>query len=90
MVIQRMEERILLLKGEVEGRGFKWVEDESRSENVESNGHARVEEATGPSRNNHGGNTRPSGGRLGDEELAQRLREQMEYDDDEAQDGVHL
>ena len=90
VVIQRMEERISLLKGEVEGRGFKWGEDESRLENVESNDHTRVEDVTGPSRNIHGGNTRPSGGRLGDEELARRLREQMEDDDDEAQDGVHL
>lgn len=91
MVIQRMEERILLLKGEVEGRGFKWGEDEPRPENVESNGHAPVEEVREASRivYSHSG-TRPSGGRLGDEELAQRLREQMYEDEDDAQDGVHL
>lgn len=93
VVIERMEERISLLKGEVEGRGFKWGEDEPRPENVESNGHAGVEEAGEASRIVHGGpSTRHSGGRLGDEELARRLREQMEEDDDddEAQDGVHL
>lgn len=88
MVIHRMEVRISLLKGEVEGRGYKWGEDEPRSENAESNGHAGVEDFreahTGPS-------TRPSGGRLGDEELARRLRDQGEEDDDhDAQDGVHL
>ena len=88
VVIHRMEERISLLKGEVEGRGFKWGEEEPRSENVDLNGHAGVEafrEAhTGPI-------TRPSGGRLGDEELARRLRVQREEDDDDdAQDGVHL
>lgn len=91
VVIQRMEERISLLKGEVEKRGFKWGEVQPRPENVESNGDARVEEGGGPSQHSHDGHsTRPSGGRLGDEELARRLREQMEDDDDEAQDGVHL
>lgn len=86
MVIQRMEDRILLLRGEVEGRGFKWGEDKSRPENVKSNGHAGVEEIQGASQN-----LRPSGGQLGDEELARRLREQMEEDDDdEAQGGLHL
>ena len=85
VVIQRMEERILLLKGEVESRGFTWAEDESRPENVELDGHI-VNEVRDASRN-----VRPSGGRLGDDELARRLRQQIEDDDDdEAQDGVHL
>ncbi|KAL9127719.1 MAG: hypothetical protein Q9175_007679 [Cornicularia normoerica] len=92
VVIQRMEERISMLKGEVEGRNFKWVEDETRSESVESNGHAGVEEVMVASRITHSGpSTRPSGGPLGDVELARRLWEQLEEDDDdEAQDGVHL
>lgn len=91
VVIQRMEERISLLKGEVERRDFKWGEDEPRPENAESNGDARVEDFRGPSQDNHDGqSTRRSGGRLGDEELARRLREQMESDDDEAQGGVYL
>ena len=92
LVVQRMEERISLLKGEVEGRGFKWVDDETKPESVNLNGHAAVEEVMGASRITNGGpGIRPSGGRLGDEELARRLREQMEEDDeDEAQDGVHL
>ncbi len=88
MVIQRMEERISLLKREVDGRGFKWGEDEPRSENRESNGHASIEEIRGP---HNGPDTRPSGGRLEDEELARRLGEQMEDDDDDDdQHGVHL
>ena len=92
VVIQRMEERILLLKGEVEGRGSKWAEEEPRPENIESNGHASVEEVRAASQIIHGGRfTRPSGGQRGDEELAQRLREQMEeVHNNEAQDGVHL
>ena len=91
VVIQRMEERISLLKGEVEGRGFKWGEDEPRPENVESNGHARVEEVGGPSQNTHDWQSpRPAGGWLDDDQLARRLSEQMVDDDDEAQDGVHL
>lgn len=90
-VIQRMKERILLLKGEVEGRGFKWSEDEPRPENVDSNGHAPVEEVTEASRTiNSDSGTLVSGGLLRDEELARRLREQMEENNDEAQDGVHL
>ena len=92
VVVQRMKERILLLKGEVEGRGSKWAEGGPRPEIVESNGHASVEEVRVASEPIHGGpSTRPSGGRRGDEELAQRLREQMaEVDDNEAHDGVHL
>lgn len=85
MVIQRMEERVLLLKGEVEGRGFKWGDDETRPETVESNG-------LGNARTTHSGpSTRPLGGRFGDEELARRIMEQMEEDDDnETRDGVYL
>ncbi len=92
IVIQRMEERILLLRGEVEGRGFKWAEDGSESENAESNGHAALEEARGASQTTRSVPCiRHSGGRLGDEELAQRLREQLDgVDTGEAQDGVHL
>ena len=87
VVIGRMEERISLLKGEVEGRGFKWGEDEPRPETAESNGHAAVEEAGEAS----GPITQHSGGRFGDEELARRFREQMEDDDDDqSHDGVHL
>ena len=91
VVIQRMEERIFLLKDEVEGRGFKWA-DEPRLENAKSNGHANVGDPCISSRTNHiEPSRRPSGGPLGDEELAAALREQMEeVDDDQAQGGVHL
>ena len=90
VVLQRMEERILLLKGEVEGRGFRWGEEGSRPESVEANGHASVEEVRVASQASHR-ITRLSGGRLGDEELARRVREQMEeVDDNETQNGMHL
>ena len=94
-VIQRMEERIRLLKVEVEGRGFRWGEDE---ENVDDGGtitngvgqNERLEtraQVSGDTRRGTGG-----GGSLGDEELVRRLREQMgEYDDEEEmEEGVHL
>ena len=92
VVLQRMEERILLLKGEVEGRGFKWGEEGSSLENVESNGHASIEEVRMASQASHRRlSTRLSGGRLGDEELARRVREQMdEVDNNETQKGMHL
>lgn len=92
MVIQRMEERIHLLKAEVEVRGFKWAEDDPRPGTVASNGRASVEEIGGASRITHGGpSIRSSSEWLGDEELSRRLMEQMEETDgDEAQHGVHL
>ena len=95
LVIHRMEERIRLLKSEVEGRGFRWGEDEDKVEDgatiTNGTGHNERSE-TSPqvadgSQQNAGG-----GGRLGDEELARRLREQMGgYDDEEeTEEGVHL
>lgn len=87
VVIKRQEERILLLKQEVEDRGFKWGEDELVKEDAETNGNDRSQSA--PSAINPESRTRPSGGSLGDEELARRLREQMDEDED-MDDGVHL
>ena len=94
-VIQRMEERIGFLKVEVEGRGFRWGEDE---ENVDDGGtttngighNERFETGVQVSVGNRQGIG--GGGNLGDEELARRLREQMgEYDDEEEmEEGVHL
>lgn len=91
VVIQRMEERIVLLKGEVEARGFKWAEEGSRPGSVESIGHASGEEVRVASLRTHReASTRPYGSRLGDEELARRLREQMEDIDENEVQGVHL
>ena len=93
VVIQRMKERIRLLKAEVEGRGFKWGEDEEvkADGDVGINGHGETEadqHSTSNSRQLRG----QSDGRLGDEELARRLMERMEEDEamDENENGVHL
>jgi hypothetical protein len=92
VVMKRMEERVLLLKNEVEGRGFKWGEDEPGQLNIQTNGHeeagfTRPTTLTAPATEQ---GTGPSGGSLGDEELARRLRERMEEDEGVDADGVHL
>ena len=94
-VIQRMEERIRLLKVEVEGRGFRWGEDDENSddggtitnglghnERSETNAQLSVDTRQGISGDSS----------LGDEELVRRLREQMEeyQDEEEMEEGVHL
>lgn len=87
----RMEERIGLLKREVEGRGFLWDRDTGdkggdgdsemmnggevgSGDHVVVNGAAVLEGRRG----------------LGDEELARRLRERMEADNEEEDEGLHL
>ena len=88
-VILSMEERIDLLRKEVEARGFLW--DHGK---MEENGSGDVEMADGGSSegdvvNGHGGAQTNGVARLSDEELARRLREKME--EDEAEDaGLHL
>ncbi len=92
VVIERMEERLLLLKREVEGRGFKWSEDQPEQDGIQTNGHeaARVAPRATSTTTDTGQGTRPSLGSLGDEELALRLREQMEEDEDMEDAGLHL
>ena len=92
VVIQRMEKRILLLKEEVEDRGFKWTEDELMPEKLESSGHAGAKEARVGSRATHTEpSTRSSSGRVRDDERTGRLTEQeIEINGVEAQDGLHL
>jgi uncharacterized small protein (DUF1192 family) len=83
-VIGRMNERIGLLRAEVEKRGMRWadgeVEDAEAREGKMVNGdagHAGV----------NGTETRQRSGRLTDEELRRQLEAQMDEDEDE---GVHL
>lgn len=91
VVIQRMEERILLLKGEVEGRGSRWGDERTKPERVGSNGLCSTQEVRVASQATHGRSSRLSSGQLGDEELARSVREQMEEgDDNETQNGMHL
>ncbi|KAI9820014.1 MAG: hypothetical protein M1827_006585 [Pycnora praestabilis] len=98
-VVGRMGERIALLRHEVESRGYRWsemeVEDKAGNEEVangivegtngidsEVNGSAVAARAPGTQT----GNGERRGGRLTDEEIAQRLRDMMGEDED----GVHL
>ncbi|KAI9839862.1 MAG: hypothetical protein M1819_000054 [Sarea resinae] len=95
-VIQRMVGRIALLRREVEKRGFRWddaevEEKESRNGDIEmangvadESGEGRASQTQQP---REGGPERRPGGSLTDEELARRLREQM---DEDGEDGVHL
>lgn len=89
-VINRMNERIELLKAEVERRGMPWGQDgeiEDGQEKGKINGVVNGEgEAIVASRAE--GVTERSG-RLTDEELRRRLEEQMDGDGDGG-DGVHL
>ncbi|MCJ1364588.1 hypothetical protein MMC16_003701 [Acarospora aff. strigata] len=96
-VLVRLRERIELLRREVERRGFRW-DDAEVEEKGDKNGDAvivngdgrqgqgvsRLDEAQG-SRAVNGG--RP-GGSLTDEELARRLRDQMDQNEEDG--GLHL
>ena len=90
-VVRRMEERVLLLKREVEKRGYIWGEDEGKEANSDGDTEmSDVERQTlgGAEENRQGAH--PSVGRLGDEELSRRLREPMQERGQEDDDGVHL
>ena len=92
-VIHRMEGRIELLKQEVEGRGFRWGEDEQTTASAIINGHGANdagERRISPLAAATEQRSTLNGGSLSDEELAERLREQMEEAEDIDDDGVHL
>ena len=104
--IMRMEERIALLKAEVEARGFRWAEfnggqgDEmedingSRHDSLSHNGNLRDLDEVQPTAGSlavNGHRERAEGRRLGDEELARRLRERLEEDTaGNEENGLHL
>ena len=103
--MMRMEERIALLKAEVEGRGFRWAEsnDGQGDGTVEINGcrHDRSslsgnshdpEEAqhTAGDLATNSHRDRAEGRRLGDEDLARRLQERMEDVAENEDNGLHL
>lgn len=81
-VIGRMNERIGLLRAEVEKRGFLWGDDAEMVDGAKEdglvNGDAEMVNET---------RERQQSGRLTDEELRRRLEAQMGEDED---DGVHL
>ncbi|MCJ1421327.1 hypothetical protein MMC32_007690 [Xylographa parallela] len=93
-VMKRMSDRIVLLKAEVEGRGFLW-DNGPTDINGKEPGEENVDMVNGDTTSgagSHGVDGRPEravrdGGSLDDEELARRLRERMEADDEE---GLHL
>jgi hypothetical protein len=101
-VIERMVQRIELLKKEVEGRGMRWVEEEDVVEKNGANGEGTGEgggiDGMEEQGNGLGGvttaetddrtRTAPAAsGRLTDEELRRMLAERMGEGDE---DGVHL
>jgi hypothetical protein len=91
VVIDRQLERIELLKQEVEQRGFKWEETDIVNGTSDAKVTTQVvqEDATSNGAAQASGISQAEnlqGGRLGDEELAQRLAERM-MDEDE---GMHL
>ncbi len=98
----RMEERILMLRREVERRGFRWggdVATENRTGRRGSN--EQVESRGGPEdmvehTNPNGGDLATQQGQtsnvesLGNVTLARRRLERVESNDEEVDDGVHL
>ena len=88
-VINRMNERIELLRAEVEKRGMRWSEGEVEdSKMVNGDGKAVVVNVNGhAAANGTGESPRAPSGRLNDDELRRQLEAHM-GDDDE--DGVHL
>ena len=102
-VMERMEERIILLKVEVERRGYSWSE-EPRNVNgavsgdmtLDVNGNEEAERRHTHRNTPRGAvdgseSTRPHDGGLGDDELRRRLREPLsEVGDDRDGDGLHL
>lgn len=98
-VIGRMEMRISLLKHEVESRGLLWGDREPATSNGKLEDQASRDQehlAAGESNTlqtaaSAQSTARPPGGTLGDEELARRLRAQMDENmQDEEDDGIHL
>ncbi|KAI9857442.1 MAG: hypothetical protein M1824_004850 [Vezdaea acicularis] len=79
IVIKRFEERILLLRKEVENRGLRWSEAETEENQVGA--------STETGANGHE-TTSNTGGRLGDDEMRRRIEELM--GEDEEPEGVHL
>jgi len=91
VVIGRMNERIGLLRSEVERRGMRWADAEVEDTKLSvdglaggANGHLQNGDPASDPRLE----TRAPSGRLTDEELRARMMEQMDEDGEE--EGVHL
>ncbi|KAI9677009.1 MAG: hypothetical protein M1817_006848 [Caeruleum heppii] len=93
VVLNRMAERVALLRQEVEGRGYRWFEAEGEDKETREEGNGNGEASTNGERVNgvtsNGSSTR--GQRGGEAPRGTRLRQQMDVDDDpDEDDGVHL
>ncbi|KAK3725071.1 hypothetical protein LTR37_000581 [Vermiconidia calcicola] len=88
-VINRMNERIGLLRAEVEKRGMRWSEGEVEdSKMVNGDGEAIVVNGNRhAAANGTGESPRAPSGSLNDDELRRQLEAQM---GDDEEDGVHL
>ena len=98
VVLNRMNERITLLRAEVEKRGMRWADAED--EQAERNKDTNMTDADGRTVNGHAGQitvadsaiasgaVQTQSGRLTDEELRVRLADRLGEDEDD--DGVHL
>lgn len=87
-VMGRMKERIECLRKEVEGRGFAWGEDEEGAEEQQSR-HDNGGAVDGQGEGEHG-RTNGVRGTVEDEDLARRIRETIQRQEDDEEDGVHL
>lgn len=96
-----MEERIALLRQEVESRGFRWSEAEVEDQDVGVEQDVNMADGTGEEEGSANGNaiqgavrengarTR-TGGSLSDEELRRRLAARMQTEMQDDNEGLHL
>jgi len=93
VVIGRMNERIQLLRAEVEMRGMRWagaeVEDRTMTDTNGEVVNGTSSEAEAHTGGPQSQTARAPSGRLTDEELRARLLDRL-GDDGEEDDGVHL
>jgi hypothetical protein len=86
VVISRMNERIELLRAEVEKRGMRWSEAEVEDRQVSE----RM--VNGDSASTNTTQSQPQSGRLTDEQLRAQLEARLVQDtqDDQEEEGLHL
>lgn len=94
-VIKRMEERVGLVKAEVESRGLPWPDEEQMSDVGALQQREPGEEGSNglPNGTSVAQGSQRQSGRLTDEELARRLRERLgdpEEPGEDGEGGLHL
>lgn len=87
-VIERMKGRLRLLKAEVERRGMPWVEDEATKSTT--NGYVNEEDQVEQSELGEVESERHERTLISDEELQKRMEEQLNEQDQDEEDGMHL